>query len=73
MPHDADDEIDLDAINDPQLRQLLENLDQMPEGVRDRFVRLAERVAALPAEVQANMTPEAMAYMLENDVDYPFN
>jgi tetrahydromethanopterin S-methyltransferase subunit A len=73
MANDADDEIDQDAIENPLIRQMLERLDAMSDEALERFVRMTERVAALPVEVQANITEEMMDYMFENDVDYPFN
>jgi hypothetical protein len=52
---------------------MVEHLDAISADALERFVRLAERVAALPADVQANITEDVVTYIVENDTDYPFN
>ncbi|WP_070267955.1 hypothetical protein [Duganella sp. HH101] len=43
----------------------------MSDEGRKRFVRLSERVAALPKELE--LTTEQLQAMADNDTDYPFN
>lgn len=61
------------ARNDPRLRKLLEAFGTMSDADQARFVRLSERVAALPHEVQAELTMEQMRRMLDDDGDFRYN
>jgi hypothetical protein len=56
-----------------QLTEFLDTLEELPDDIQDRFIRLARRMAALPHEVQDGLTEEQVQRMFDTDSDYPFN
>lgn len=68
------DDDDLEAAHgDPRLIQLLEAFREMSESDKAKFVRLSQRVAALPHEVQSAITQEEMRRMMDEDDDFRYN
>lgn len=60
-------------FDDTHLIVLLDNFRGLPEEAKERLLRLMERLAALPVEVQDSLTIETIRTMLDNDTDYPYN
>lgn len=60
-------------FDDVHLMALLDNFRGLPEEAKERLLRLMDRLAALPVEVQASLTMETIRTMLDNDSDYPYN
>lgn len=72
MDHDDDDDIEA-ARRDPRLRRLLESFDAMSDADQARFLRMSQRVAALPHAVQDELTLEQMRRMMDDDGEFRYN